>query len=851
MSEIFGINAFGLDDSVNGTPDRRIKNKPAVIIRGEDKSVITGSDAQKNRIHLGLHWPKEAQLPLEKNKITEELRRYPIAVLWQLLLKSKDNIYRKRIGRFYAEELLREHIDFLCPPKDNAERILTIPNRLSTSSQELLLRSFGFTRKSTQLLWRPVAAALAWLDELHASDFPRKKGWIGICYLGLDGFEFTPLELDFENPEYVVPVRSSPITLKDHDASGFDLAASDASLEKLDETLLWQVLLSNPCVWNSIKGEGNGTGQQILSDNHNWRLWDYQTDFRQYDYWTINSQWPVQKFFGLSRSSFSAFQCWGNYLKGLALVSFSSHSQKPCLGLILCGPLIPHSSNKMPEWIVKLANNFNLTTTQTTPQVNTLYLPSEDIISKGAQIYGERLANNKPTYLDTLPTISLFVTDNQSLKWKPLFERTTCKGGETETNTLNIFSLQPGESNLEVWLQMIEENTDIDTETNDLENTPYRFSKVLFQKTYPHPIQLTLTAKMRPSSGFARVFFTPADQQFKDILGDESYDGVLLDFDDMEKKLEKDLPVLKLRCPLHGEKELLTSLDIANNIYAGYSINQFRSDLSSPDLQDIALVLGKKQVITRTFNKKNQNIKAYLVNQKGESLVLSSRELDELKKLIIQRLPFDPNALKAASWLWRGCPTQAKTQIIQNARQKPIAANIGFASRVADSESEILTVMQIAHTSIQQHNGQMIPMVARALTWMMDFNPKGAIVLYQHQDMLHFLLNTCKKEILRQCKAITSAKTINGYQWPISLFCTLLKVRNAGIPDFLTSDKEIEEWKELIRYLKWDLEKYAKNPRARATAPRVQAILLPYYQDIQNYLEGCGNNVPILSEDVD
>jgi hypothetical protein len=849
MSEIFGINAFGLDDSVNGATDERIKGKPSVIIRGEERNVITGSDAQKSRIHMGLHWPKDAQLPSEKNKLSEDLRRYPIAVLWQLLLKNKSKNYRKKIGRFYAEELLKEHIDFLCPFKDNEERILTIPNRLSTSSQEHLLRSFGFSRKSTKLLWRPIAAALAWLNELPKSDFQQKKGWIGVCYLGLDSFEFTPLELDFKDAKYVRPVRSRPVNLTINEASGFDLAASDSQLANINETMLWQVLLSSPSVWNSIKGEEAEFIQEILSSNHEWRPWNYTQYPQQYGQWDINTKWPAQKFFGLHRSFSDIYRKWGHYLTALAKESFKNLPPNECQGLILCGPLTPRSANRIPEWILNLARSYNINTLKRAPQANTLYLPSEDILSKGAKIYGERLVAGKPTYLDTLPEISLYVTDNQSLKWKPLFDQTTCEGGSEVKNTLDIFSLKAGDSDVQVWLRMIEENTD--TATNDLENTPYRFSQVFFQKTYPHPIQLALTATMSPSSGFARVFFTPTDRQFKDILGDENFDGVLLNFEDMEKKLEEDLPVLKLRCPPHGEKEVLTQLDITNNIFAGYLVNQFQHDLLTQNLKDIAIVLGKKQAVYRKINNKYQKINAYLVNQKGDSSVLSSDELDKLKTLIIRRLPYDSDALKTASWLWRGCPAQIRSEIIQNAIQKATATNIGFASRVADSENDVLTVMQIACYSIQTHSRQMIPMVARALTWMMDFNPKGATVLCQQQKLLYFLLDACEKEIVKQCNAPVITKTINGYQWYISLFATLLKVRNTGMPEFLTSEKEKDNWRTNIELLSMDLKKYAEDPQARKSAARVRDVLLPYYKAILDYLEGCGNNVPILSEDVD
>ena len=96
---------------------------------------------------------------------------------------------------------------------------MTIPNNLDEFGQEALLseiKRLGY--EAVTMVWRPVAAALAWLDKVEG-DFPQhmhQNDHIHIIYLGSDALEFTTFRLRFKeskNRLYVLPLRDRPTDL--------------------------------------------------------------------------------------------------------------------------------------------------------------------------------------------------------------------------------------------------------------------------------------------------------------------------------------------------------------------------------------------------------------------------------------------------------------------------------------------------------------------------------------------------------------------------------------------------------------------------------------------------------------
>jgi len=117
----------------------------------------------------------------------------------------------------YAVSVLRKVHD---RPNDVAV-CLTVPNTLDLDSQTTVLRALrGRGMRDSTLLWRPVAAALGWLDHAPMMDqiqIPeRTKGVLGrllVVDLSLAGFEVTALEL-LRDPalggNHVLPTRHLP-----------------------------------------------------------------------------------------------------------------------------------------------------------------------------------------------------------------------------------------------------------------------------------------------------------------------------------------------------------------------------------------------------------------------------------------------------------------------------------------------------------------------------------------------------------------------------------------------------------------------------------------------------------------
>src|SRR5690606_33031205 len=97
--------------------------------------------------------------------------------------------------------------------------VLIMPNGTGTSVQQKMLERLAERHRRVRLLWRPVAAALAWLAERYDECDRWCQGQrtpMLVVYLGLDSFEVTSLTLirDGSTGE-LRPARNRP---QPHDA---------------------------------------------------------------------------------------------------------------------------------------------------------------------------------------------------------------------------------------------------------------------------------------------------------------------------------------------------------------------------------------------------------------------------------------------------------------------------------------------------------------------------------------------------------------------------------------------------------------------------------------------------------
>ena len=857
-----GINAFGFNDSVDGQNVSDIANRPASVIlpseRSSESQIRVGKDADESRIEIGCHWPLESQMTSKPNSF----HRLPVSLVWENFVNNKDR--RGRFGTFYAEEILKAHIDSVCPPSESNQifRVISIPNSLGTSARERLLRTFGVYRSQVHLLWRPIAAVLGWLSKLNRSDFPTNEqgGWVGVCYLGTDGFEFTRVRLDLSNPDYVIPVRDRPKTSEEIQLNGFDLAGSlGADLGWTSEqSLMWQGLLRLPDVWNRIRQKSSPDEAVLWSTGNHWAVYSpvlpKQEDYGSKVYvppsdnggYTVPWVWQLTQ-----RSSKLINQGrWTDVIMGMAKKAFKVQGQwdtEACYGIIICGALAPDITNAVPAWVRLLAQSFQFRTTFI-PQVKSISIVlSSDLISLGANVFGTRVLNNRkngkdvPTYLDVLPQISLYVSNGEELIWQNLFNTSTCCGDETEKNTLDLFSLRRNSSIVDIWLQMSDEDSDEKkVDADNLEASPYRFSRVSFEKTYPNDIPLFLEASMQPSSGFATVMFKPKEERFNDILRQE---GVRPNFEEMVVKRESELPVVKRSYPPDSTRKLIDKKMLSGVRYWDTFIESFQRYLDSADTKNLASCLR------RNLKVPGKDIQ-YVINERGEQHLLSEKMINQLIELIENGYERDSKWICVSSWLWEACPKDVRYELRNMMlHQKPNVLNIGYAARVALCSEDYVAVIDSSLRHIKK-NQIFKPNLAKALTWMLDFKPKAIEELSHSMKYIYELEYELERYTKQYHLTPFDDMKFSTFQWYPGLLACLLKIRRFQ-EDFLRKDEDVVRICGELDSLLAAFETFTRYSRRKTRVIKNYKILGPYYQAIKDYLKGCGNNVPIISEDLD
>ena len=858
-NKIYGISAFGFNDSIcqdsgSSIVDSSVIDRPVCVvterIEGRSSRILTGAKADKSRVQSGFHWPPESRLPVFTKSFVPQ--RLPVGLLWERLANCKDSI--SLLGNYQTSDLLRAHIDNLCPQEDDAMRILAIPNSLTTATRERLLRSFDASKNgSLKLIWRPVAAVLGWLRKMSSESISiQQNDWVGVCYLGIDGVEFTRVKLSKLASGHIVPTRSRPKRSNSLDCDGFDIAQSFGNAPQQNwksRPLMWQGLLRTSDAWDWVLGH-NSKGTPVLwSQNCQWTI--QRSVFPENEYSEMKpSQFWTQELSGRTSDNWKKYHSWQDFLLNRAKQSFESSSAlASCRGIIVCGGLAP-AINSCPKWLSYLSDALSLHIKHGC-SIDSVCLPDDDLISLGAFEYGRRLLADEPTYNDVLPQIQLFVIKDSELVWQNLFDVNECEGGKTAQNELRVFSLKANSTTVEIWLQMSEEEIDDDQQ----ELKPYRFSRVAFKKSYPEDIRLILSAKMQPSSGYASVTFKPEDQKYNDILNSG---GVYLNFDDMEPKNFNELPEIKRSYPPDGRRELITNNDkpkmIQNESFWDNFDLRIQYYLIQGDHDSLAKYLRSRMNVKVAHgtidnlmkNNSKRDTYHYVINEIGESNLL---DVNAIGMKVSAMAAKDPHWLKVGGWLWNGCPKDVKNLIFASIT-KPVPAifNIGYAARVSNAKDEYEKVINATRRYLnanRTYQGVTItPNLARSLVWMFDLKKQSikSLTPYSAKELLFAIENAINQEIE---KPIYEVKVFN-FQWLPNLLAVLLKYRQKD-RNFLTSQDDIEHWSFLLDSMKKRLEQY-KTQTGTPNAIRIEAILDKWYEAIKDYLKGCGNNVPLLDE---
>ncbi|RLB33679.1 MAG: hypothetical protein DRH12_18130, partial [Deltaproteobacteria bacterium] len=490
MKRIFGCSAFGLRDCVwqseDGCTGKDFCPADVVLPQTHFGKPITGSEAKEERTHTGLYWPPEARV-----RAGDFLRRVPIPYLWRALVEAGDRMVRWKAGNgvsFPLPYLISCHIkDVLEEQKSNFSKgqdslVVAIPDNLDEYGQELLIKELyeqlSLAKREEQeqeqviLIWRPIAAALAWLDKVEGDFFSsrmRPNDHIHVIYLGPDAFEFTTFKLrkreDKKGLQYIVPVRERPTSLPS--LSGMDWVGRliEQVFGSPDEGAFWQAFTRFPEFWAAIAGLPWDRRElhYAWSTGNGWAFWDPPSDlhkralfvptgpcFTLREICQNSSPLPLQRNSNLEES---VNQTLNKEVSKLA----KKHPGGRLYGMILCGPLMP---NDIPPWLepeleTLIARGLRIDGSLNEPELGRLWISphSEEAVAEGSAIYGKRLIKGIPTYLDTMPQISLLAQYLGGYKWIPLLDAEEVLGGETyERRIEQKFQINQGQLKLDVYL---------------------------------------------------------------------------------------------------------------------------------------------------------------------------------------------------------------------------------------------------------------------------------------------------------------------------------------------------------------------------------------------------------------
>jgi len=468
---IHGCAAFGFRDSLSVNGSNFSSAAPyvadAVLPSTPFGRIRTGLQVEKERIHAGLPWPPEARI-----KQGRPLRRAPLPYVWRAFVEAGDQTARWQsdLGiSFPLERIIAAHIEGNLEEGSchfDSERgdqlIIAIPNNLDEHGQETLIRELnklGIKRDSVHLIWRPVATVLTWLQKIGKSlpETINDDDHIHLIYLGPDAIEFNTLRLrtkEFENNQYYLPLRDRPLKLLP--LTGFDWVGKtiETAFGPMDDGAFWQAFTSFPEIWCALSGIAWNRDElpRVWGTEDKWSLWDPPENISDFLEKTLVG--PCKTLNAITEFSCSlkgktqgvSSKKMNEILQEETRNLFSNYPKGRTMGMIISGPLAPSMQPKWLESSLEQLQDGGLELQETfgQPKLHGLWLcgNSSDPIAEGAAIYGKRVTQKKPTYLDTLPSYGIW-SEIKNLGFEPHWDFYPLIPENTEIEGGSEFVLDP------------------------------------------------------------------------------------------------------------------------------------------------------------------------------------------------------------------------------------------------------------------------------------------------------------------------------------------------------------------------------------------------------------------------
>jgi hypothetical protein len=286
--------------------------------------------------------------------------------------------------------------------------------------------------------------------------------------MGLDAVECSSFRIKGEKYEgiwYMVPRRKRPKIVSE--LAGFDWACS--TLERLPYISpegiaeFWQAFTNFPEVWQCLANLPWKADElpRVWGLGQNWGFWNPNTDQVKDALHTAQCRPSrlLKRIIGEScqlSGTTESNMTWPERLRDLLLKSLEQSTGGKMIGMIIDGPFAPSTA---PPWLracFPYLQEMGLDTSgpHDTPELGKIWCsPMSDAIARGAAIFGKRLLNGAPTYLDTLPQLSLLAKRDTTLALFPLVEAQNVRGGEEYINSIkHQFMLEEAQSKLDVIL---------------------------------------------------------------------------------------------------------------------------------------------------------------------------------------------------------------------------------------------------------------------------------------------------------------------------------------------------------------------------------------------------------------
>lgn len=430
----------------------------------------------------GHSWPPESQIT------QESALRYPLPYAWSML--SGTNIVEGHLNSFQPGEIISAYAGQLCRSLKHSKAVLIIPNRLTSAKQEELLTFGRQNRVQLQLLWRPIAAALVWCQRYshQLEQEPNEKNVLGSLihlHIGLDCLDITPLEIvvhdDTRGNRWIIPARRLPMG-KRLDMFGLRIIhrlAANSTINHLQQSRdcpEWTWLWADTCLSESIK----------TSDKNDGRWYNaYSNICGSCPEWLENT--PFRNINTLKPNDVSEWECSAKALS----------SEMVQLGAVVTGSLarIPIKDLNLGSfWL----NRLGITAERRI--IENVDSPL-GLSALGATIHAQRMANDQPSYLDTLPRIKMMVTKQGEPVWIDLLKEDDdyVEGGKEffkDGIGKGIIAIPAGRKSLMIAL-------------NHEEYTTVREIESPFNIETTKIIPVSLSAAIKPAQGNARLEVVP------------------------------------------------------------------------------------------------------------------------------------------------------------------------------------------------------------------------------------------------------------------------------------------------------------------------------------------------------